>query len=76
MQSVRPRPAEKRTGTSADKLAEFLERVEEFDHRLDMLIVDEVTIKSSSQTHAIGPLFTKVAAFNMLLSATPINLKM
>ena len=26
MQSVRPRPAEKRTGTSADKLAEFLER--------------------------------------------------
>ena len=77
MQSVRPRPAEKRTGTSADKLAEFLERVEEFDHRLDMLIVDEAhhLRNPSSQTHAIGPLFTKVAAFNMLLSATPINLK-
>ena len=77
MQSIRPRPLEKRTGTKADNLADFLESTEEFDHRLDMLIIDEAhhLRNPTSQTHAIGPLFTKIAAFNMLLSATPINLK-
>ena len=77
MQSIRPRPIEKRTGTNADKLADFLEDTQEFDHRLDMLIIDEAhhLRNPSSQTHAIGPLYSKIAAYKMLLSATPINLK-
>ena len=77
MQSIRPRPAEKRTGTKADKLADFLENVEELDLRLDMVIIDEAhhLRNPSSQTHAIGPLYAKISAFKMFLSATPINLR-
>ena len=77
MQSIRPRPEEKRTGTKADKLAELLESIEELDHRLDMLIIDEAhhLRNPTSQTYAIGPLYSKISAFKMFLSATPINLK-
>ena len=42
-----------------------------------MLIIDEAhhLRNPSSQTHSIGPLYTKISAFKMLLTATPINLK-
>lgn len=77
MQSIRPRPQNKRTGRPVDKLAELLEESVEGDRLFDVLIVDEAhhMRNPESATATLGRLLSGVTEHLVLLTATPINLR-
>lgn len=77
MQSIRPRPKEDRKSTNADILADIVDAIEEFDPRIDLLIVDEAhhLRNPGTQTNLIGPMFARLSLHTVMLSATPINLR-
>lgn len=76
MQSIRPRPKEKRGEHPADQLAKLLEENQGMDRLVDLLVIDEAhhMRNSGTQTNHLGQLLCGIAEHVAMLSATPINL--
>ena len=76
MQSIRPRPKEKRGKRLADQLAELLEENQGLDRLVDLVVIDEAhhMRNSGTQTNYLGQLLCGIAEHVVMLSATPINL--
>ncbi|MGO4917597.1 DEAD/DEAH box helicase [Pseudogemmobacter sp. W21_MBD1_M6] len=77
MQSIRPRPRDDRAKSNSDVLANLMDEIEEFDNRIDLLVVDEAHHMRNvgTQTNALGHALTRIANNVVMLSATPINLR-
>ncbi|MCB1407136.1 MAG: hypothetical protein KDK01_12995, partial [Rhodobacteraceae bacterium] len=78
LQSIRPRPRDRRANTPADRLADMIDtEIDAFDTRIDLLVVDEAhhLRNQGTQSNAAGRMLARLAQHTVLLSATPINLK-